>query len=92
MASAEMKRMGTKKTLKDISKILNKTNKLIGMLDPSYATRALVRKVTAPIRKVINSKISEVLAKAGKITGVTAKTARKALMHSVLPLNHTVAP
>jgi hypothetical protein len=92
MASAEMQRMGTKQTLKDVRKFLNKANKLISLLDPSYAIRALARKVTAPIRKAINKEISEVMARMSKVIGISAKTARKALMHSVLPLNHTIAP
>jgi hypothetical protein len=77
---------------RQMTKYLRKINKILMFTDPAYVIRSVVKKFTAPIKKRINSKITEVLGKATKFLGKSSLEARKALMHSIIPLNHTVAP
>jgi hypothetical protein len=75
-----------------MTKYLRKFNKILSYSDPTYAIKTVVNKLTSPIKRRINAKISEALGKATKFFGKSSLTARKALMHSLIPLNHTVAP
>jgi hypothetical protein len=78
--------------LKQTKSILRRVNRALAMLDPTYTVRVLTDKITKPIKKYINKKISSMIEKIPIVSEKMFNTVRKTLNKEIIPLNHTVAP